>query len=138
MGKRASSQGRRRKRGKGKRGKRTRRVNASSVNFRTAMGRLRRLKPHHQCQAMKVANNDFIKEMCTHIRKLRHKKNLSRKQRHGLMRYAPKLRTLVNGKVSLKKKRSLLSQRGGFLPMIAPLIMSVAGPVLRGIASAFR
>ena len=111
---------------------------ASSVNFRTAMGRLRRLKPHHQCQAMKLANNDFIKQMCTHIRKLRHKRGLNHKQVDGLRRHAPKLRTLANTKVSLKKKRNLLSQRGGFLPMIAPLLMSVAAPVIKGLASAFR
>ena len=113
-------------------------VSKASVNFKTALGRLRRLKPHHQCEAMKVANNDFIKQMCLHVKKLRHKPNLNRKQREGLHRYAPKLRTLASNRVSLKKKRDVLSQRGGFLPMLAPLLMSVAGPIMRGLASVFK
>ena len=87
---------------------------------------------------MRVANNDFIKQMCIHIRKLRNKRNLSHKQIDALHRHAPKLRELASTKVPLTKKRRLLSQRGGFLPMIAPLIMSVAGPVLRGLASVFK
>ena len=76
--------------------------------------------------------------MCIHIRKLRNKRNLNRKQIDALHRHAPKLRALASTKVSLAKKRRILSQRGGFLPMIGPLIMSVAGPVLRGLASVFK
>ena len=85
-----------------------------------------------------MANNDFIRQMCIHIKKLRTQRNLKPQQITALKHHAPKLRALVNTKVPLTKKRSLLSQRGGFLPMIAPLLMSVAGPVLRGLASAFR
>ena len=87
---------------------------------------------------MEMANNDFIRQMCIHIKKLRTQRNLKPQQIAALKRHAPKLRALVNTKVPLTKKRSLLTQRGGFLPMIAPLLMSVAGPVLRGLASAFR
>ena len=120
-----------RKRGR----KRGRKINKSSAKFRTALMRLRKLKPHHQCEAMKMANNGFIRQMCTHIKKLRHRK-LSKKQVKGLKRHAAKLKTLANSKVSIAKKRRILSQRGGFLPVIAPLLMSAIGPVVRGIASA--
>lgn len=81
-----------------------------------------------------MANNGFIRQMCTHIKKLRHKK-LRGKQIKALKRHAPKLRTLVNSKVPLSKKRRLLSQRGGLLPMLAPILMSTIGPAIRGIAS---
>ena len=109
----------------------------SQTKFRTALMRLRRLKPHHQCEAMKMANNGFIRQMCTHIKKLRHRQ-FSGKQVKGLKRHASKLRTLSNPKVSLTKKRQLLSQRGGFLSMLAPMLMSVVGPAIQGIASAIR
>ena len=81
-----------------------------------------------------MANNGFIRQMCTHIKNLRYKK-LKGKQIKALKRHAPKLRKLVSSKVSLNKKRRLLSQRGGFLSMLAPVLMSSIGPAIRGIAS---
>ena len=117
--------------------KRGRKINKSSAKFRTALMRLRKLKPHHQCEAMKMANNGFIRQMCTHIKKLRHRK-FSKKQTKGLKRHAAKLKTLANSKVSIAKKRHILSQRGGLIPMVAPLIMSAIAPVVRGIASVIR
>ena len=84
-----------------------------------------------------MANNGFIRQMCTHIKKLRYKK-LKGKQVKVLKRHAHKLKTLANPKVSLAKKRQLLSQRGGFLPMIAPLLMNVAKPIIEGISSVFK
>ena len=79
-----------------------------------------------------MANNGFIRQMCTHIKKLRYKK-LKGKQVEVLKRHPHKLRT-----VSLNKKRQLLSQRSGFLPVIAPLLMSVAKPIIEGISSVFK
>ena len=49
-------------------------VKRATANFRTALMRLKRLKSHHQCQAMRMANNAFIRQMCTHVKKLRYKK----------------------------------------------------------------
>ena len=47
-------------------------------------------------------------------------------------RHSQKLRWIANPKISLKKKRSRLSQKGGlsFLPLLAPLISAVAGPLI--------
>ena len=84
-----------------------------------------------------MANNGFIRQMCTHVKKLRYKK-LTGKQVKSLKRHAPKLRTLANSKVSLTKKRKLLSQRGGFLSVLAPILMSTIGPAIQGIASGAR
>ena len=84
-----------------------------------------------------MANNGFIRQMCTHIKKLRHKK-LSGKHVKVLKRHAPKLRQLASSKVPLAKKRRLLSQRGGFLSMLAPVLMSTIGPAIKGIASGAR
>ena len=112
----------------------TRKVSKSTAKFRTALIRLKKLKPHHQCMAMKMANNGFIRQMCTHIKKLRYKK-LKGKQAKAVKRHAQKLKTLADSKVSLRAKRRLLSQRGGFLSMIAPVLMSAIGPAIRGISN---
>ena len=102
--------------------------------FRHALIQLKRMKPQHQCQAMKMANNGFIRQMCNHVKKLRHAK-LSAKQVKALKRHRGKLRTLANSKVSITRKRQLLSQRGGFLSMLAPVLMSAIGPAIRSMAS---
>ena len=96
--------------------------------------RLKKLKPHHQCQAMRMANNSFIRQMCTHVKKLRYKK-LKVKQAQALKRHASKLRSLSNPRVSIASKRKIMSQRGGFLSLLAPVLMSTIGPAIRGIAS---
>ena len=84
---------------------------------------------------MKLANNQFIRKFCTHIKKLRHAK-LNKSQRKVLQANKATLRKLANGKVSLKSKRKMLSQRGGFLPALIPLIASVAAPAIQGIVGA--
>ena len=111
----------------------SRKANRSTTKFRSALLQLKRLKPHHQCEAMKMANNGFIRQMCTHVKKLRRAK-LSGKQVKSLKRHSHKLRALANAKVSLARKRKLLSQRGGFLPLILPLLGSIVGPAIKGIA----
>ena len=112
----------------------SRKANRSNTKFRLALLQLKRLKPHHQCEAMKMANNGFIRQMCTHVKKLRRAK-LNGKQIKSLKRHRNKLRTLANANVSLTRKRKLLSQRGGFLPFLIPLLGSIVGPAIKGIAN---
>ena len=112
----------------------SRKVNRSNAKFRSALLQLKRLKPHHQCEAMKMANNGFIRQMCTHVKKLRRAK-LNGKQINSLKRHRNKLRALTNARVSLARKRKLLSQRGGFLPLLIPLLGSIVGPAIKGIAN---
>lgn len=99
--------------------------------------RLKGLKSHHQCQAMKMANDAFIRQMCTHVKKLRYKK-LNGNQMKTLKRHRTKLQTLVNPQVSISKKRQLLSQRGGFISMLAPLLLNAVPAAIQGIASIFK
>ena len=111
-----------------------RKAKRSNTKFRSALLQLKRLKPHHQCEAMKMANNGFIRQMCTHVKKLRRTK-LNGKQIQSLKRHRNKLRALANANVSLTRKRKLLSQRSGFLPLLIPLLGSIVGPTIKGIAN---
>lgn len=97
--------------------------------------KLKSLPKAHKCEAMKLANDQFIRKFCTHVKKLRHVP-LRSSQRKILASNRAALKKLVNNKVSLKSKRRILSQRGGFLPALIPLIASVAGPALQGIMGA--
>ena len=113
---------------------RKQRSRKSSTKFRNALLRLKKLKPHHQSEAMKMANNGFVREMCSHVKKLRHAK-IEGNRSSALKRHATKLRSLANSKIAISKKRKILSQRGGFLPLLIPAITSVLGSlagVVRG------
>ena len=80
-----------------------------------------------------MANNTFIRQFCTRVRKLKHAK-LTPKLEGKLRRHKAKLRMLSNGKTAIKRKRAVLSQRGGFLPLLMaaiPAIASVVGSLVR-------
>lgn len=104
--------------------------------FRRALHRLKRLKQNHQCQAIGMANDAFIRQMCTHVKKLRYNKKVNSKSAQRLKRHRGKLRQLVSPRTTLAKKRKILGQRGGFLPALLPLLISTVGPLVGGIAKA--
>ena len=105
-----------------------------NATFRRALYRLKRLKPKHQCQAIGMANDAFIRQMCTHVKKLRYNKKVKLAPR--LKRHKGKLRQLVSARTSISKKRKILGQRGGFLPALLPLLVSTVGPLVGSIAKA--
>ena len=78
-----------------------------------------------------MVNDKFIRDLCQHTRKLRHAK-LSTGTRKTLSRYRKQLRKFVHKKSTLKTKRKLLSQRGGFIGAILPALLSaVVGKLVR-------
>ena len=119
-----------------------RRVNrgraAKASKFRKAIQALRCMKPNQRCSAIRSANDNFIQDIVKCVRKLRTKK-LSPKDAKHVKSYATKLRFISSPKVSLKRKRKTLSQKGGFLPallpILGPLAASVIGPVVGGLMS---
>ena len=113
----------------------SRRRKAGSNEFLQTLQKLKSLPNAHKYQAMRMANDNFVRKFCTHVKKLRHTK-LHPSQHKVLTVNRAKLRKLANSKVSLKSKRKMLTQRGGFLPALIPLIASVAGPALQGIMGA--
>ena len=104
--------------------------------FRRALHRLKRLKQNHQCQAISMVNDAFIRQMCTHVKKLRYNKKVNSKSAQRLKRHRGKLRQLVSPRTTLAKKRKILGQRGAFLPALLPLLISTVGPLVGGIAKA--
>lgn len=58
---------------------------------------------------------------------------LSDKQRRRLKRHKTKLRNIASKRVSVKQKKRLLNQSGGFLSAIIPLALSLLG----GLGSVF-
>lgn len=105
------------------------------IKFHHALKKLKQLKPSHRSQAMRMANDSFIRKMCSEIRKLRYKKLPSAKSR-VLKRHRSTLRKLINNKTTLATKRKILSQqRGGIFPLL-PILMAAAGPALGGLAGA--
>ena len=112
-----------------------RRVKTGDKKFRQALQQLKRLKPTHRCQALKMANNAFIRKMCAHIKKLRFRKVTSKKAK-ALRRHGKALRLLSNNSTPISTKRRILTQRGGIFPLLAPILMAAAGPALGGLAGA--
>ena len=96
-----------------------RRTKASFVN---AMRKLSRLRAPQRVQAVKLANNAFVREFCQNVKALRHAR-LSPQAQKRLRQSSTKLRKLVSGKTSIPAKRDMLTQRGGFLGLLAPLIL---------------
>ena len=99
-------------------------------HFATALLRLKKLPKGRQVQAIGMANDRFIRSLCSHVKKLKHAK-LSARSAASLRRHRKKLHTLMNSRVSVKRKRQILTQRGGGI--ISSILGNLAGIVLKGL-----
>lgn len=97
--------------------------------FTTAIRKIRKLSPALQVEAMRAANDKFIRCMCRAVRKLKNKR-LSPKLTADMQRNAKKIRKLIHPKTSIRTKRNMLSRRGGFLPL---LLAGLAGPLISNL-----
>lgn len=98
-------------------------------HFANAFLRLKKLSKRRQVQAIKMANGKFIRSLCLHVKKLKHVK-LPAKTVSSFRRHRKHLRSLTNSRVSIKKKRQILTQHGGF---VGTLLASLASTVLSEI-----
>ena len=105
---------------------------AKATKFSKAIQALRYMKPNQRYNVIRNANDKFIRDMVSHVKKLRTKK-LPPKFQNTLKRYSTKLRMISSPKISLQRKRNTLSQKGGFLPALLPILGPIAGAVLGGI-----
>ena len=89
--------------------------------FVTTVRHLEALPVTQRSHAIAKVNRKFIHDLSSHVAKLRRRKIPSLKRFSGL------LRKLSNSRVSFKRKRKLLSQKGGsILSRLLPLIVGTA------------
>ena len=106
-----------------------RRGKRAHSNFATALQRLKKLKAAEQKQAMRMANNTFIRQFCKQLKTLKHAK-LTAKSKKALRRHRKQLRQLVSSRTGMSKRRRMLSQGGGgllktilrYVPVIGPFV----------------
>ena len=80
--------------------------------FSIALRRLKKLKSHQRHQAMSIANDGFIRQFCSKVRKLKHAK-IPTKSRKALQKHKKKLQKLLRKQTTVSQQRAMLSQRGG-------------------------
>ena len=102
---------------------------ATQTKFANALRKLSSLRSSQRTQALKLANDSFIRQFCNNVKKLR-KVPLSPSLQKRFRKQSKNLRKLVNAKTSVRVKRDMLTQRGGFLPFLIPLLTSVAGSII--------
>ena len=113
--------------------KQKRKRNSRGNKFNVTLKRLKSLSPDHRRQAIEIANDKFIRHFISQVKKLRRAKNLRPAIKSRLRRNARKLRQLTGKRGSLKSKRKMLTQTGGFLPLLLaalPALGSIAGGII--------
>lgn len=104
-----------------------------SARLRRYAGHLKSLqkaKPSERKILLKKASPDLIKAICECvINILKGTVPLKTFQKNKLKTHKIILRNLQNKKININKKKKLLIQKGGFLP----LLLSVLAPIISGV-----
>ena len=96
--------------------------------FATAMSQLKRMKPAKQRSSVVGASNEFIRDVSNFMTRVRKQPHLVKaSHRNILKRHSEKLRKLVHAKTSMNNKRLILSQKGGIIPALIPVICALIG-----------
>ena len=112
-----------------KKASRKRQAKKGRSNFATALQRLKRLKYPDRREAIRMANNNFIRQFCNHLKKLRHVK-VKAGTKKVLRDHKKQLRQFLNKKGYTSKRQFLLSQQGGgilktllrYIPIVGPFV----------------
>ena len=102
-------------------GKRTQKKGHKS-DFTQAMIKLSKLRPNQRIAAVKMANNKFVRQFCNSVNNLR-KTKLPIHVVNKLHNKSASLRKLVSKKTGIKAKKDVLTQRGGFLGFLLPILI---------------
>ena len=106
-------------------------------NFIQSLLRLKKLKARDRSQAISMANDRFIRQLCHHVKKLKYAK-LSTKDKKSLQKHRKSLRSLISNRSSMSKRRKILSQHGGgilggilkslkYLPIVGSVYDMISG-----------
>ena len=101
---------------------------AKESKLMVACRKLKRMKPHHQREAIKMCNAAFIRQLCSQVKKMRNKSLPSHIARR-MKRQRKNLQKFIRVKTSNDTRRKMLSQRGGFLPLLIAALPAVGAMV---------
>ena len=88
-----------------------------------AFRKLKRMK-HHQREAIKMCNANFIRQLCTQVKIMRNRplpSNIARRMKTQ----KKNLQKFIRVKTNTDTRRKMLSQRGGFLPLLIAALPAV-------------
>lgn len=104
-------------------------MSARAVRNLSALKTFKKLSNESRKKFLKRCNPDFVNclsEVCHNL--LRGNIKVTPAQLKKLTRYKKTLRTLASKRTSLKKRKRLLNQKGGFLgALIAPALSAITG-----------
>ena len=115
-----------------RRTKKSRKRNSKKSSFQVVLQKIKKLKPTQRVQAMKLANSKFINDMSRQVAMLKHV-HVSPNIEKRLKRQSKNLNKFINRKTTVATKRRMLTQRGGFLPLLLaalPAIGSIVGGII--------
>ena len=96
--------------------------------FAKAMSQLKRMKAAKQRSSVVGSSNEFIRDVSNFMSRVRKQPHLVKaSHRNILKRHSKKLRKLVHAKTSINSKRLILSQKGGIIPALIPVICALIG-----------
>ena len=106
----------------------------ATPNFRKAIHSLNSMSCPNQCRALHAASNKFIRDVSTTLRQVRRlppdQIRISPSMRKRIYQHRRGLHTLADGKTSIKRKRKLLTQKGGFFGKIIASLLGTVLPVI--------
>ena len=76
-----------------------------------ALQRLKMLNSTDQHEALRMADNKFIRQLCAQVKKLKHV-NLSPQEKKIVRKHKRAFRTLASPHTGMSKRRRILSQNG--------------------------
>ena len=132
MAKRKYKRGCSRKKGKRNKTQRKRkvkrRVNISiKPIFKKALFRISKVSPLKRKSMIGGASNSFINDFSSALNNIRKRPELAnRRQVKVLRRNRKKLQSLANKKTSIKKRRAILTQKGGIIGTLLALLLGKA------------
>jgi hypothetical protein len=97
---------------------------------------LQQTRPRERATILEGVDSDIIRALCDMcLNVLRGNVPLTTSQMQRLKRHKQTLRSMATRRIPLITKRKLIRQRGGFLPLLLPIIASAVGGLLSSSAN---
>ena len=96
--------------------------------FKKAVFHLHRMTPLTQRSKVVGASNEFIRDVSGFMSKIRKRPDLVKaSHRKTLQKHKKVLKKLIHAKTPIAAKRLILSQKGGIIPALIPIIAAIIG-----------